>query len=247
MTTIKNPQVGAAIDVEVDGQAVPVFLAHPEGKTRLPVILVISEIFGVHEYIADVVRRFARAGYLALAPDLFVRQGGASREQALPGLMANIVRKTPDAQVMRDLDAVLEWARTYGADVGRLGVTGFCYGGRITWLYSHHNPKVKAGVAWYGRLVTGRTANWPTLPVDIAPVLEVPVLGLYGGKDDLIPLDTVQQMRAALDSGSSKSQIHVYPDAGHGFHADYRPEYRADDAKDGWQRALAWFEAHGVA
>lgn len=231
----------------MDGQAVPVFAAHPEGAIRPPVILVISEIFGVHEYIADVVRRFAKAGYLALAPNLFVRQGDASREQPIPELMANIVRKTPDAQVMRDLDAVVEWARTNGADVDRLGVTGFCYGGRVTWLYCHHNPQVKAGVAWYGRLVTERSANWPTLPVEIAPTLKVPVLGLYGGKDDLIPLDTVEQMRAALAQGSSKSQIHVYPNAAHGFHAAYRPEYQPDDAKDGWQRALAWFKANGVA
>ncbi|WP_373994409.1 dienelactone hydrolase family protein [Duganella sp. CF458] len=231
----------------MDGQSVPVFLAHPQGGTALPVILVISEIFGVHEHIAEVVRRFAKAGYLALAPDLFVRQGDASREQAIPALMANIVRKTPDAQVMRDLDAVVEWARTYGADVERLGVTGFCYGGRITWLYSHHNPQVKAGVAWYGRLVAERTSNWPTLPVDIAPDLAVPVLGLYGGKDELIPLETVERMRAALARGGSQSTIHVYPEAPHGFHADYRPEYRLDDAQDGWQRAMAWFKAHGVA
>ncbi|MGW8390654.1 dienelactone hydrolase family protein [Pseudoduganella sp. HUAS MS19] len=246
MITIKDSQVGATIDLEVDGQAVPVYVAYPEHTNRPPVILVISEIFGVHEYIADVARSFAQAGYLALAPDLFVRQGDARREQPIPALMANIVRKTPDAQVMKDLDAVVEWARTYGADVERLGVTGFCYGGRITWLYSHHNPRVKAGVAWYGRLVTERTAKWPALPVDIAPSLTVPVLGLYGGKDELIPPETVEQMRAALALGSSQSQFHVYPDASHGFHAGYRPEYRADDAQDGWQRALDWFRAHGV-
>jgi carboxymethylenebutenolidase len=235
------------IHIKVDGQTVPVYLAHPEGKTKLPVILVISEIFGVHEHIADVARRFAKAGYLALAPDLFVRQGDATREQAIADLMANIIRKTQDAQVMRDLDGVVEWARTYGADTGRLGITGFCYGGRITWLYSHHNPDIKAGVAWYGRLVGERTAAWPVLPVDIAASLKPPVLGLYGGKDQGIPLDSVEQMRAALAQGNGKSQIHVYPEAPHGFYADYRPGYDPEAAKDGWQRALAWFKANGVA
>jgi carboxymethylenebutenolidase len=235
------------IHIQVDGQTVPVYRAQPEGKARLPVILVISEIFGVHEHIADVARRFAKAGYLALAPDLFVRQGDASREQTIADLMANIIRKTPDAQVMADLDAVVEWARTYGADTARLGITGFCYGGRITWLYSHHNPRVKAGVAWYGRLAGERTAAWPKLPVDIAPALRTPVLGLYGGQDQGIPLDTVEQMRAALAQGASQSAIHVYPDAPHGFYADYRPGYRPQEASDAWQRALAWFKANGVA
>jgi len=247
MSTIKNTQVDTTIQVEVDGQAVPVYVARPEGVARPPVILVISEIFGVHEYIAGVARRLAGAGYLALAPDLFVRQGDASRERSVADLMANIVRKTPDRQVMKDLDAVLEWAHANGADIARLGITGFCYGGRITWLYSHHNPRVRAGVAWYGRLLTDRTPNWPTLPLDIAPALQTPVLGLYGGRDELIPLDTVAQMRAALAQGGSKSQIHVYPEASHGFHADYRPEYLPDAAKDGWQRALGWFRANGVA
>jgi carboxymethylenebutenolidase len=235
------------IHIKIDGQTVPVYRAHPEGKTGLPVILVISEIFGVHEHIADVARRFAKAGYLALAPDLFVRQGDASREQSVADLMKNIISRTPDEQVMRDLDGALEWARTYGADTNRLGITGFCYGGRITWLYSAYNPQVKAGVAWYGRLAGDRTAAWPKLPVDVAASLKAPVLGLYGGKDQGIPLDTVEQMRAALSQAGSKSQIHVYPDAPHGFYADYRPSYRAHVAQDGWQRALAWFKTHGVA
>jgi len=235
------------IHLKVAGQTVPVYRAQPEGKAKPPVILVVSEIFGVHEHIADVARRFAKAGYLALAPDLFVRQGDASREQSIADLMANIVRKTPDAEVMADLDAVVEWAHTNGGDTSRLGITGFCYGGRITWLYSHHNPQVKGGVAWYGRLAGERTAAWPQLPVDIAPTLKTPVLGLYGGKDQGITLESVEQMRAALAQGSSQSAIHVYPDAPHGFNADYRPEYRADAAQDGWRRALAWFKAHGVA
>ena len=247
VTTDSKGLSARTIHIKVDGQTVPVYLAHPEGKTGLPVVLVVSEIFGVHEHIADVARRFAKAGYLALAPDLFVRQGDAGREQSIADLMANIIRKTPDAQVMADLDAVVEWARTYGADTRRLGITGFCYGGRITWLYSHYNPAVKAGVAWYGRLAGERTAAWPKLPVDIAATLATPVLGLYGGKDQGIPLDTVEQMRTALAQGNGKSQIHVYPDAPHGFNADYRPGYDAQAAKDGWQRTLAWFKANGVA
>jgi carboxymethylenebutenolidase len=246
ITTDTNGLDAGTIHIKVDGQTVPVYRAQPAGKTGLPVILVISEIFGVHEHIADVARRFAKAGYLALAPDLFVRQGDPAREQSVADLMKNIISKTPDAQVMADLDAVVEWARTYGADTSRLGITGFCYGGRITWLYSHHNPKVKAGVAWYGRLAGERTAAWPRLPVDVAPTLKTPVLGLYGGKDQGIPLDTVEQMRAALAQGGGRSQIHVYPDAPHGFHADYRAGYRAEEAQDGWRRALAWFKTHGV-
>lgn len=236
------------IHIKVDGQTVPVYRAQPEGKAKPPVILVVSEIFGVHEHIADVARRFAKAGYLALAPDLFVRQGDPAREPSVAELMKNIVTRTPDAQVMADLDAVVEWARTYGADTSRLGITGFCYGGRITWLYSAHNPQVKAGVAWYGRLVGERTPAWPKLPVDVAAALKAPVLGLYGGKDQGIPLDTVEQMRAALaQAGNSTSQIHVYPEAPHGFYADYRASYRPDAAQDAWQRALTWFKAAGVA
>ncbi|WP_229416967.1 dienelactone hydrolase family protein [Massilia eburnea] len=235
------------IHIDVAGQQLPVYLAHPEGKSSLPTILVISEIFGIHDYIISVANRLAEAGYLALAPDLFIRQGDPSREPTVAALMSNIVRKTPDAQVMADLDAVVEWAHTYGAETRRLGITGFCYGGRITWLYSHHNPQVKAGVAWYGRLAGAPTKGWPTLPVEIATALKTPVLGLYGGKDEHIPLDTVEQMRAALAQGQSKSQIHVYPDAQHGFHADYRPSYHPQAAQDGWQRALDWFRANGVA
>lgn len=248
VTTDTAGLVAGTIHIKVDGQTVPVYRAQPEGKAKPPVILLVSEIFGVHEHIADVARRFAKAGYLALAPDLFVRQGDPAREPSVAELMKNIISRTPDAQVMADLDAVVEWARTYGADTSRLGITGFCYGGRITWLYSAHNPKVKAGVAWYGRLAGERTPNWPKLPVDVAASLKAPVLGLYGGKDQGIPLDTVEQMRAALaQAGNSTSQIHVYPDAPHGFYADYRASYRPDVAQDGWQRALAWFKAAGVA
>ena len=235
------------IDLKVGGATVPVYRAQPEGKTGLPVILVVSEIFGLHEHIADVARRFAKQGYLALAPDLFVRQGDATKVPNIADLMRDIVSKTPDAQVMDDLDACVEWAREHGGNVDKLGITGFCWGGRITWMYCAHNPHVKAGVAWYGRLVGEASANTPAHPVDIAPGLSVPVLGLYGAKDTGIPLDTVDRMKAALAKGASGSAFVVYPDAGHAFHADYRPSYNEKDAKDGWTRALAWFKQHGVA
>ena len=237
--------VSGTMLVKIEGQDVPVYAAQPEGKTGLPVILVISEIFGVHEHIADMARRFAKQGYLALAPDLFVRQGDATKTK-MPELMTNIIAKTPDAQVMSDLDRVVTWAKQRGGDTEKLGITGFCWGGRITWLYAAHGP-VKAGVAWYGRLVGEATATSPKHPIDFAQNLKVPVLGLYGAKDTGIPVESVQRMQAALDKGNSRSTIHVYPESGHAFHADYRPMYNAADAQDGWNRALAWFAKYGVA
>lgn len=235
------------VTVKVNGQDVPVYRAQPKGKANLPVVLVISEIFGVHEHIADVARRFAKEGYLALAPDLYVRQGDPAAYPVITDLMREVVAKVPDQQVMTDLDAVVAWAGANGGDTRRLGITGFCWGGRITWLYSAHNPAVRAGVAWYGRLVGDKTVNTPRHPVDIADTLKVPVLGLYGGKDAGIPLTSVEQMKAALAEGGSQSSIVVYPGSGHAFHADYRPSYVEADAKDGWKRCLAWFRQHGAA
>lgn len=249
-TVIKTDSADLMTDtlhITVGGQAVPVYLAQPEGKSNLPVLLVVSEIFGVHEYIADVARRFAKLGYLALAPDLFVRHGDAGKAATVAELLRDIVPKTADAEVMADLDACVAWAGAHGGDVGRLAITGFCWGGRITWLYAAHNPAVKAGVAWYGRLAGETNAVTPRHPVDIAPGLTVPVLGLYGGKDSGISLASVEKMKAALATGASKSAFVVYPDAGHAFHADYRPSYVAADAKDGFARALAWFKANGAA
>jgi carboxymethylenebutenolidase len=228
----------------------PVYRAAPAGKTGAPVVLVISEIFGVHQHIADVARRFAKAGYMALAPELFLRQGDAGSYGEVARLIAEVVSKVPDEQVMGDLDATVAWAKAQGGDTSKLGITGFCWGGRITWLYSAHNPAVKAGVAWYGRLVGDSTALAPKHPVDVAGSLHGPVLGLYGGQDPGIPLDTVDRMKAALAAGSDaakKSEFFVYPDAPHAFHADYRPSYRKAAAEDGWKRCLAWLEANGVA
>lgn len=234
------------ITIEVDGQPVPVYRAQPEGKKDLPVILVISEIFGVHEHIADVARRFAKQGYLALAPELFERQGDPRAYESIPELQKEVISKVPDAQVMKDLDACVAWAKENGGDVSKLGITGFCWGGRITWLYAAHNPKVKAGVAWYGRLVGEKTTLTPRHPVDIAASLKAPVLGLYGAKDGGIPLASVEKMKEALAQGSSKSEFVIYENSGHAFHADYRPSYVAADAKDGWDRCLTWFKDHGV-
>jgi carboxymethylenebutenolidase len=214
------------------------------------VVLVVSEVFGVHEYIADVARRFAKAGYFAIAPELFVRQGDAASYGEVAKLIAEVVSKVPDALVMGDLDACVAWARGQGADAGKTAVTGFCWGGRITWLYAAHSANVKAGVAWYGRLVGQSNALQTRNPVELAGELKAPVLGLYGGADTGIPLATVDQMKAALAAGSSaakKSEFHVYPDAPHAFHADYRPSFRKEAAEDGWRRCLAWFKAQGVA
>lgn len=235
------------VTLTIGGQSVPVYRAQPAGGKNLPVILVVSEIFGVHEHIADVARRFAKQGYLALAPELFVRQGDAHSAPSVADLMKNIIAKVPDAQVMGDLDACVAWAGENGGNTDKLGITGFCWGGRIVWLYCAHNPKVKAGVAWYGRLVGDKTALTPQHPLDIAPTLKTPVLGLYGGKDTSIPQSTIEQMKAALAKAGNPSEFVVYPDAGHAFHADYRPSYVEADAKDGWRRALAWFKGHGVA
>lgn len=230
----------------IDGQDVPVYRAQPRGRTNVPVILVVSEIFGVHEHIKDVARRFAKQGYMAIAPDLFVRQGDPT-DLPMAELMKTIIARTPDAQVMSDLDRVVDWARQRGGDTSKLGITGFCWGGRITWLYAAHNLDVKAGVAWYGRLVGETNAMTPKHPIDVAQNLKVPVLGLYGARDTGIPLDSVKRMQDALDKGNSRSTIHVYPESGHAFHADYRPSFNAADAQDGWNRALAWLRKYGVA
>jgi carboxymethylenebutenolidase len=250
ITTDTAGLTAGPVTIASGGFAVPAYRAAPAGKTQLPVILVVSEIFGVHEHIADVARRFAKQGYLAIAPELFVRQGDAKAPQEISRLMADIVDKVPDEQVMRDLDASVAWAKANGGDTSRLGVTGFCWGGRVTWLFDAHNPDVKAAVAWYGRLVGNSTPLTPKHPVDLAGQLHGPVLGLYGGADPGIPQDTVEKMKAALAQGSAaakKSEFVVYPDTPHAFNADYRPSYRKAAAEDGWKRCLAWLKANGVA
>lgn len=246
--TDTNGLTAGEVTLTINNQKMPMYRAQPEGKTDLPVILVISEIFGVHEHIADVARRFAKQGYMALAPELFVRQGDAKAYASVSELQKQIISKVPDEQVMNDLDACVAWAGQHGGNTEKLGITGFCWGGRITWLYAAHNPAVvKAGVAWYGRLVGEKTPLTPKHPIDIAGSLKTPVLGLYGAKDGGIPLESVEKMKTALAHGSSKSEFVIYPYSGHAFHADYRPSYVEADAKDGWNRCVAWFQKHGVA
>jgi len=252
--TIKTDSAGLTVGevtIPVGDFKMPAYRAMPANATgKLPVVLVVSEIFGVHEHIADVARRFAKLGYLAIAPELFVRQGDAGSYGEISKLMAEVVSKVPDAQVMGDLDACIAWAAGNGGDTQRVGITGFCWGGRITWLYAAHSNKVKAAVAWYGRLVGATGPLNPAQPIDLVGKLNAPVLGLYGGEDQGIPVASVEQMKAALINGSAaarKAQFVVYPGAQHAFHADYRPSYRKEAADDGWKRCLAWFKAHGVA
>ena len=252
-TAIKTPADGLTVGevtIDVNGFKMAAYRAAPAGKTNLPVVLVIQEIFGVHEYIADTARRFAKAGYLAIAPELFQRQGDPTAYNEMAKLQAEVVSKVPDAQVMGDLDAAVKWAGANGGNTAKVGITGFCWGGRITWLYAAHSPNVKAGVAWYGRLVGAQNELTPKNPIDIASSLAGPVLGLYGGADTGIPVDSIEKMKAALAGGSAAakaSKFVVYPEADHAFHADYRPSYRKEAADDGWKRALDWFKANGVA
>ena len=251
-TAIKTSSDGlktGEITYEVNGFKVPAYFAMPAGKTNCPVVLVVQEIFGVHEYIADTCRRFAKAGYLAIATEFFARQGDPTQYGEIGKLIAEVVNKVPDAQVMADLDGAVKWAGANGGDLSKVAVTGFCWGGRITWLYAAQGP-VKAGVAWYGRLVGAPNELQPKHAVDLAANLRAPVLGLYGEKDTGIPLDTVDKMKAALATGnaaSKASQFVIYPDAPHAFHADYRPSFRKEAAEDGFKRCLEWFKANGVA
>ena len=248
--TIKTDSEGLTVGevtIPVGDFKMPAYSARPAGKTGLPVILVVSEIFGVHEHIADIARRFAKLGYLAIAPELFVRQGDAQSYGEIAKLVSEVIAKTPDAQVMGDLDASVAWAKANGGDVSRLGITGFCWGGRTTWMYSAHNPAVKAAVAWYGPVARSYFPGDKSA-LDVAASIKAPVLGLYGAADEGIPRDTLDRMMAALKAaGNSKSELVVYPDTPHAFHADYRPSYRKGPAEDGWKRAVAWFKANGVA
>lgn len=252
-TAVKTSSDGlktGEITVEVNGFKVPAYMAAPAGKTNLPVILVIQEIFGVHEYIADTARRFAKMGYLAIAPELFARQGDPTKYNVMADLIKEVVSKVPDAQVMADLDGMVKWAAANGGDASKIGITGFCWGGRITWMYAAHNKTVKAGVAWYGRLEGAANDLSPKHPIDLVGSINGPVLGLYGGADTGIPVASVDKMKAALATGSAaakKSEFVVYDGAPHAFHADYRPSYRKEPAEDGFKRTVDWFKANGVS
>lgn len=248
-TAIKTDSTGLiAGEVKLPGPdgELAAYRARPEKGESLPTVLVVSEIFGVHEYIADVCRRLAKQGYLAIAPELFARHGDPRKFQSIQDILSNVVAKVRDSEVMADLDACATWVAKNGGDAARLAITGFCWGGRITWLYSAHNPRLKAGVAWYGRLDGEVNERTPKYPLDLAAELKAPVLGLYGGADQGIPMDDVEAMQEALKKAGGKSTIHVYADAPHAFHADYRPSYRKEAAEDGWKRLLEWLRKHGV-
>jgi carboxymethylenebutenolidase len=248
--TVKTDTEGltaGVVDVPAGDITMPAYRAQPAGKTNLPVILVVSEIFGVHEHIADVARRFAKLGYLAIAPELFVRHGDAKAYTDTGKLIAEVVSKAGDKQVNADLDAAVAWAKANGGDTSRLGITGFCWGGRTTWIYTAHNRGVKAAVAWYGPVARAYGPGDKSA-LDLAAQIKAPVLGLYGAADGGIPNDTVDKMREALKAaGNTKSELVSYPDTPHAFFADYRPSYRKEQADDGWKRAIAWFKANGVA
>ncbi len=252
-TVVKTDDSGLdakEVKIPVKEGQMPAYVAMPATGGPFPVILVVQEAFGVHEYIKDTARRLAKAGHMAVAPELYARQGDPSKYtmERVQQLFAEIVSKVPDEQVMGDLDASAAWAKASGkGNTDKLAITGFCWGGRIVWLYAAHNPNLKAGVAWYGRIVGQSGALQPKHPIDIAKDLKAPVLGLYGGKDQGIPNDTVEMMQAEIKKAGGKSMIHIYPEGPHGFHADYRPSYREDMAKDGWQKLQAWLKQHGAA
>jgi carboxymethylenebutenolidase len=246
ITTAGDGLTAGEVKIPTADGDMPGYRAMPQVGGPFPVVLVVQEIFGVHEHIKDICRRFAKLGYFAVAAELFARQGDVSKISDVKDIMP-IVAEVPDAQVMSDLDATAAWAKGTGrGDIAHLGITGFCWGGRIVWLYAAHNPKLRAGVAWYGPLNRNTTALQPQHPLNVAAELKAPVLGLYAGEDKGIPASDIDMMRAALKKARPKSEIIVYPDAQHGFNADYRPSYNAADAQDGWERMLSWFKEHGV-
>lgn len=245
--TDSDALVAKEVKIPVADGEIPAYLAHPAEGSGFPIVLVIQEIFGVHEHIKDVCRRLAKLGYLAVAPELFARQGDVSSMTDINEIIAKVVSKVPDAQVMADLDATVNWVGKHSkGDTNHLAITGFCWGGRITWLYCAHNPQLKAGVAWYGKLTGPASELQPTHPIDIASQLKVPVLGLYGGKDNSIPPDSIERMKKLLSTGDSRSDIQVYADAPHAFFADYRSSYRKEAAEDGWRRLQNWLATHGM-
>ncbi|MFL6652728.1 MAG: dienelactone hydrolase family protein [Sulfurifustaceae bacterium] len=239
--------IAGEVRIPAGDAEIPGYRAMPKKGGPFAIVLVVQEIFGVHEHIRDVCRRLAKLGYLAVAPELYARQGNPAKLKTAQEIVETIVARVPDDQVIKDLDATAAWAGKNGGNEERLAVTGFCWGGRIVWLYAAHNSKLKAAVAWYGRLAGGTDELRPKQPLDIADSLKAPVLGLYAGEDQGIPVETVDMMRDELKANGGKSEIVVYPDAAHGFFADYRSSYRKDAAEDGWRRMQQWFKRYGVA
>ena len=246
VTTDANGLEAGEVKIRTRDGEIPGYRAQPAGKKSLPTVLVVQEIFGVHEHIKDLCRRLAKAGYLAVAPELYARQGDVSKLTSMDDIRP-IVSKVPDAQVMSDLDAAAQWAAANGGNTKKLAITGFCWGGRIVWLYAAHNPDLKAGVAWYGRVEGPGTELQPKNPIELVKDIKAPVLGLYGGADAGIPVEGVERMRTALKQAGKSADFHIYPDTPHGFNADYRPSYRKEAAEDGWKRMLEWFRRNGVA
>lgn len=248
ITTDTNGLVAGEVKIPVSDGEIPAYRAMPDKGKDFPVILVVQEIFGVHEHIKDVCRRFAKLGHMAIAPEMYARQGDVSKMTDINAIIRDVVAKVPDDQVMKDLDATVEYAAKSGkGNTNKLAITGFCWGGRIVWLYAAHSSKLKAGVAWYGRLVGQPDPLHPKHPIDLASSLKAPVLGLYGGADQGIPNNTVEQMQAALKAANKPSEIILYPDTPHGFYADYRQSYRKQQADDAWSKLQAWFKKNGAA
>jgi carboxymethylenebutenolidase len=247
ITTDNNGLIQGEVKIPTKNGEIPAYRAVPTRGTNFPTVLVVQEIFGVHEHIKDICRRFAKLGYLAVAPELYARQGDVSKLKDINEILQKVVSKVPDEQVLIDLDSTVSWMKKNNGNTEKLGITGFCWGGRIVWLYSAHNPNLKAGVAWYGPLVRTPDDLHPKNPIDVVKDLKAPVLGLYGGADQGIPVDTIEKMRTALKDAGKTAEIKVYPDTPHGFHADYRPSYRKEQAQDGWKLLLEWFKKNGVA
>jgi carboxymethylenebutenolidase len=247
ITTDSNGLTVGEVKIPVQDGSIPGYRAMPAAGGPFATVLVVQEVFGVHEHIKDICRRLAEAGYFAVAPALYAREGDVAGMSDIDEIL-KIVARVPERQVTSDLDATVAWAKSTGqADVSRLGITGFCWGGRQVWLYAAHNSQLKAGVAWYGVLQRPKSELTPANPIDLVPQLKAPVLGLYGGADPGIPMSQIDALQATLKSAGKPSQIVVYPDTPHGFNADYRPSYRPEQAKDGWKRMLAWFKDHGVS
>ena len=247
ITTSDEGLLAGEVQIPTPDGEIPAYMAAPQAGGPFPVVLVVQEIFGVHEHIKDVCRRFAKLGYLAVAPELYFRQGDVSQMSDFSEIISKVVSKVPDKQVLSDLDAAAAWAGKSGVgDISKLAVTGFCWGGRIVWLYAAHNPELKAGVAWYGRLDSHKDELHPTQPIDRVGELKAPVLGLYGGADQGIPNELVAKMQEKLKAAGKPSEIILYPDTPHGFYADYRPSYRREQAEDGWKKLQEWFKKHGA-
>src|SRR5580765_5159301 len=253
ITTDDKGLIVGEVKIPVADGEIPAYRAMPDKKgKKFPVVLVVHEIFGVHEWIQDVCRRFAKLGYLAIAPSLHSRQGEVKDIKDIREILTKVFDKIPDTESMSDLDSTVAWASKNSGNTKKLSITGFCWGGRIVWMYSAHNPKVKAGAAWYGRLVPSQNSPvnpaQPTTPIDHVKELKTPIIGFYGGKDTGIPVATVDQMREALKAaGDKRSEINVYPDAMHGFFADYRTSYNKPAAEDAWAKLLVWFKKNGAA